>query len=337
MSIRNPVGTTKPWSRSTPSLQRIRSRCSGQRWKASKKKYRRRRGSRKFWNGAGDRGQWRQPPLGGCPHCPSRIRPMKDSIGRTIGVLHVPALPGSPRNQLAFPAIVDWVLKDADALSRGGVDAFILENFGDAPFYPHRVPPHTVAFMTAIGREIRQSFNQPLGINVLRNDAESAIAVASAVPAEFIRVNIHTGARVTDQGLIEGTAHETLRYRKLLNSNIRIFTDVDVKHSAPVATRRLQDEVEEIISRGGADAVIVTGAGTGKETAFEDLRMAKEAAGSATVFAGSGVNIENVEAVFRVADGVIVGTALKHDGITTNPVDVDRVRALMELVRKLEF
>ena len=262
---------------------------------------------------------------------------MKNSIGRIIGVLHVPALPGSPRNQLTFDNIVDWVLKDADALARGGVDAFMLENFGDAPFYPHRVPPHTVAFMTAIGGEVKRSFNQPLGFNVLRNDAESAIAVASAVSAEFIRVNIHTGARVTDQGLIEGTAHETLRYRRLLSSNVRILADVDVKHSAPVATRRLQDEVEEIISRGGADAVIVTGTATGKETAFEDLRIAKEAARSAPVFAGSGVCVENVGAVLKIADGVIVGTALKHDGITTNPVDVHRVRPLVELVRKLEF
>src|SRR5215831_5167973 len=262
---------------------------------------------------------------------------MKNSIGRIIGVLHVPALPGSPRNQLTFDNIVDWVLKDADALARGGIDAFILENFGDAPFYPHRVPPHTVAFMTAIGGEVKRSFNQPLGINVLRNDAESAIAVASAVSAEFIRVNIHTGARVTDQGLIEGTAHETLRYRRLLSSDVRILADVDVKHSAPVAPRRLQDEVEEIISRGGADAVIVTGTATGKETAFEDLRIAKEAAGSAPVFAGSGVNIENVAAVLKIADGVIVGTALKHEGITTNRVDVNCVRALVELARKPEF
>jgi uncharacterized protein len=262
---------------------------------------------------------------------------MTNSIGRIIGVLHVPALPGSPRNQLAFDTIIDWVLKDAGALAGGGVDAFILENFGDAPFYPHRVPPHTVAFMTAIGREVRRSFNQPLGINVLRNDAEGAIAVASAVSAEFIRVNIHAGARVTDQGLIEGTAHETLRYRKLLSSDAKIFADVDVKHSAPVARRRLQDEVEEIISRGGADAVIVTGTATGKETTFEDLRLAKEAAMSAPVFAGSGVNIENVAAVLKIADGVIVGTALKHDGITTNAVDVYHVRALMEVVRKQEF
>src|SRR5262245_22264078 len=136
---------------------------------------------------------------------------MKNSIGRIIGMLHVPALPGSPQSRLKFSAILTWVLKDADALAAGAVDALLLENFGDVPFYPRRVPPHTVAFMTAIARELKRTFELPLGINVLRNDAESAIAIASAVPADFIRVNIHTGARVTDQGIIEGTAHETLR------------------------------------------------------------------------------------------------------------------------------
>src|SRR5688572_2724409 len=204
-------------------------------------------------------------------------------------MLHVPALPGSPQNSFDLDAIIEWVLKDARALASGGIDGLIVENFGDIPFYPHRVPAHTVAFMTAIGREVRREVSLPLGINILRNDAESAIAVAAAVSAQFIRVNIHTGARLTDQGLIEGTAHETLRYRRLLGSEVKIFADVDVKHSAPVATRPLQVEVEELVSRGGADAVIVTGAATGKTTALDDLKTVKKAAGNARVFAGSGV------------------------------------------------
>jgi membrane complex biogenesis BtpA family protein len=257
---------------------------------------------------------------------------MKNPIGRIIGVLHVPALPGSPRNELDFRAVIDWVLRDADALAGGGVEVLLLENFGDAPFYPARVPAHTVAFMTAIGREVRRAFNLPLGINVLRNDAESALAVASAASAEFIRVNIHTGARVTDQGLIQGTAHETLRYRKLLGCDVKIYADTDVKHSAPLAARPLADDVEEVISRGCADAVIVTGSGTGKETALEDLRIAKQAAGPTPVFAGSGVHARNVAAVLEIADGAIVGTAFKRDGITTNPVDRERVTALTKLI-----
>jgi membrane complex biogenesis BtpA family protein len=209
------------------------------------------------------------------------------------------------------------------------VDTLLLENFGDVPFYPVHVPPHTVAFMTAIAREVRQRFKLPLGIAILRNDAESALAVASAAGAQFIRVNIHTGTRSTDQGLIQGKAHETLRYRKLLGSDVQIFADVDVKHSAPLAVRPIEDEVEEIVSRGCADAVIVTGTGTGKETSLEDLKRAKQAAGAFPVFAGSGVNPSNVAAVMKFADGAIVGTFFKRDGITRNEVDADRVRVLI--------
>ena len=253
-----------------------------------------------------------------------------------VGMLHVPALPGSPQNTLEFKAIVDWVLKDAEALAGAGLDAWILENFGDAPFYPRRVPAHTVAFMTAIGCEVRRRFDLPLGINVLRNDAESALAVASAVGAEFIRVNIHTGARLTDQGLIEGNAHESLRYRELLGGGVKIFADVDVKHSAPVAPRELKDEVEETVSRGCADAIIVTGAATGKRTALEDLKKAKEASGAAPVFAGSGVDESNLADVLQLADGLIVGTAFKHEGVTANAVDVGRVRSFMAAVRRLD-
>jgi len=259
---------------------------------------------------------------------------MKDFVGPIIGVLHIPPLPGSPKNELTFNSIIDFVLKDAEAMNAGGIDALILENFGDAPFYPGRVPAHTVAFMTALGREVKRSFDLPLGFNVLRNDAASAIAVATAVGAEFIRVNIHTGARITDQGLIEGAAYETLRYRKQLGSGVRIFADVDVKHSAAITIRPLEEEVGEVVGRACADAVIVSGLSTGRKTDPEDLRKAKEAAGAVPVYAGSGVDAETVAGVLAIADGAIVGTALKKDGITINPVDPERVLALMRRVKQ---
>jgi len=260
------------------------------------------------------------------------------AIKPVIGMLHVPALPGSPRNTLALNAIVDWVLKDAEALADGGIDGMILENFGDVPFYPGQVPPHTVAFLTALGREVRRlgrlgrPFDRPLGINVLRNDAAGAMAIAAAAGAEFIRVNIHTGARVTDQGVIEGMAHETLRYRKLLGCDVKIFADVDVKHSAPLARRDLAVEVEEALLRGCADAIVVTGAATGRQTAVEDLKIAKAAAGDAPVIAGSGVDVANLATVLEVADALIVGTSFKQDSVATNAVDAERVRTFMRAV-----
>ncbi len=252
-----------------------------------------------------------------------------------IGMLHAPALPGSPRNQLGFDRIVAWVLADAKVLLDAGLDALLLENFGDVPFYPGAVPPHTIAFMTSLAREVRSGFDLPLGINVLRNDAMASLAVAAATGAEFIRVNIHTGARLTDQGVIQGTAHETIRYRQTLGPGIRIFADVDVKHSSPLAPRSLENEVEETLSRGGADGVIVTGSATGKAAPLEDVRTAKRAAGTAPVIVGSGVDIKSLGAVFNVADGVIVGTAFKQDGITIHPIDPARVHPFMEAVRRI--
>src|SRR5262245_49317917 len=193
-----------------------------------------------------------------------------------IGMLHIPALPGSPQNTLDLDAIAEQVLSDAEALDVGGIDGLIIENFGDVPFYPDRVPPHTVAFMTRLALEVRRRFDLPLGVNVLRNDGRAAIAVAAAAGARFIRVNVYSGARLTDQGVIQGAAHEILRYRKLLGCDVKVFADVDVKHSAPLAVRKLEEDVADIVSRGCADAVIVTGSATGSPTSVEDLRVARQ-------------------------------------------------------------
>jgi membrane complex biogenesis BtpA family protein len=259
----------------------------------------------------------------------------KTGTNPIIGMLHIPALPGSPRNTLDFAAITDWVLRDTDSFAAGGVDGLILENFGDAPFYPRRVPPHTIAFMTVLAHEVRRRVDLPLGVNVLRNDSASALAIAASGGAQFIRVNIHTGARLTDQGVIEGTAHRLLRQRKSLGCDVKIFADVDVKHSAPLAFRDFSDEVEETLFRGGADAVIVTGSATGRETATEDLKRARAAARGRPVLAGSGVDEMNVAATLEAADGVIVGTAFKRDSVPANPVDGKRVRAFMRAARSV--
>jgi uncharacterized protein len=251
-----------------------------------------------------------------------------------IGMIHLPALPGSPDHTLTLSAIRDAVLRDAEALQSGGVDGFIVENFGDVPFYPEKVPPHTVACMTMLAGEIRKAFPKtPLGINVLRNDALSALAIAAAVDAAFIRVNIYTGARVADQGVIEGKAHEIMRYRKLLGSAVQVFADVAVKHSVALSEVDLADEVRDTVLRGRADAVIVSGSGTGEETQLEDVKTVKSAAKDAPVLAGSGASPSNVKAILRHADGLIVGTALKKNGVTTAPVDKSRVREFMKAVK----
>jgi len=246
-----------------------------------------------------------------------------------IGMIHLLALPGGPRFGGSIDAVMERALADAEALAQGGVHGLMLENFGDVPFFPAAVPPHVVACMTAIACEVRKRVSLPLGINVLRNDGRAALAVATACGAQFIRVNVLCGSRVADQGLIHGIAHDLLRDRMNLGADVKIFADVDVKHSASLAPRSLSDEVSDTLHRGLADALIVSGTGTGRPTNPEHLRAVKLAAGGAPVFIGSGVNADNIPAYRADADGFIVGTAFKRDGDPANPVEVDRVKALV--------
>ncbi|WP_276299807.1 BtpA/SgcQ family protein [Halorussus lipolyticus] len=259
---------------------------------------------------------------------------LADAEKPLVGMVHLPALPGAPEFSGDFEGVRQAALRDARRLEAGGVDALMLENFGDAPFYPDDVPKHVVASMTRVAAEIAEEVDLPIGINVLRNDAEAALSVASAVGAEFVRVNVHVGARVTDQGIVEGKAHETVRLREQLNAEAAIFADLDVKHSAPLADRPLDAEaVAEPIERGLAEGVVVSGAGTGHEVPADHLAAVAEArdeAGlDAPVFIGSGVTPENAADLLEVADGAIVGTALKEGGETTNPVSVERVEELV--------
>lgn len=249
-------------------------------------------------------------------------------------MLHLPALPGSPRFDGDHSSICELLLRDADALSAGGVHGLMMENFGDVPFHPARVPVHVATHMTALAYEVRRRFDLPLGINVLRNDGRSALAVAHAVGAEFIRVNVLCGARVTDQGVIEGIAHDLLRDRAALRAtDIRIFADVDVKHSAPLAERPISDEVDDTIERGLTDALVVSGAGTGKPTDIAKVKAVKAAARETPVFIGSGITAETVLSFESHADGFIVGSAFKRDGAATNAVDVNRVKSLVNRLR----
>jgi hypothetical protein len=257
-----------------------------------------------------------------------------DETPGIIGMVHLPPLPGAPQFAGDRTAIRDRALADAEALSAGGVDAIMIENFGDAPFYPDEVPVHTVAAMSALVRDVAVAVDVPVGVNVLRNDGRAAVSVAAAAGASFVRVNVHTGVRAADQGLLEGRAHETTRLRDRIDADVAILADHDVKHSAPLAEREWGAEVAESVERGLSDGVIVSGSGTGEETNLETVRQVvdrrDELGGSTPVLIGSGVTADTVAEYLAVADGVIVGTALKRGGETTAPVDEDRVNRLVD-------
>ena len=250
-----------------------------------------------------------------------------------IGVVHLLPLPTSPRWGGDLKTVIDRAEQEATALAAGGVDGIIVENFFDAPFAKDQVDPAIVSAMTLIIDRIMNLVMLPVGINVLRNDAKSSMAIASIVNAQFIRVNVLTGIMATDQGLIEGQAHKILRYRRELGSDVAIFADVLVKHARPLGTPQLGVAVKDTIERGLADAIILSGYTTGNPPTQEDLAIASSVAGDTPLFIGSGANLDNIGELMQYADGVIVASSLKRKGKITQPIDPIKVSQFVENIR----
>jgi uncharacterized protein len=251
-----------------------------------------------------------------------------------IGVVHLLPLPTSARWGGSLSAIIDRAEQEAVALASGGVSSIIVENFFDAPFPKSRVDPAVVSAMTTIVSRLRELVSMPIGINVLRNDSLSAMAIASCTGAAFIRVNVLSGVMATDQGVIEGCAHELLRYRRELGSSVKIVADVLVKHAQPLSSSDITTAVQETIDRGLADAVILSGIATGSPPSIDDLKQAKEAAGSTPLIIGSGADFGNISSLMEFADGVIVSSSLKRQGKIENSIDPIRVSQFVEAMRQ---
>jgi hypothetical protein len=245
-------------------------------------------------------------------------------------MVHLPALPGSPRSELHMSAIIDRAAHEAKTLAAAGFDAVIVENFGDAPFSAERVAPETVAAMSIVVDHVVRAVRVPVGVNVLRNDAIAALAIAATAGALFIRVNVLCGTYATDQGLITGRADELLRLRARLATQVKIAADVHVKHAQPISQPDIALAAEETAYRGGADALIVSGSGTGQSTDLDDVRRVKTAVRDLPVWIGSGVTVGTVHDCLALADGVIVGTALKGGGKTMADLDSKRLAAFVK-------
>lgn len=248
-----------------------------------------------------------------------------------LGVVHLRPLPGSPRSTAAMDEIIKAALADAKAYQQGGADAVIIENFGDIPFTKDRVPAETCAAMAVAGQAVREAIKLPVGFNVLRNDPLTALGLCSACGGDFIRVNVHSGAMITDQGVIEGNAFATLRKRKELGlDRVKVFADVHVKHATTLGDLSLEDAARDTLDRALADGLIVSGVGTGHPTAIADLHAVRKTCPQAPLLLGSGVTIENVGNYLGLASGFIVGSSLKRGGKIGHPVDSRRVAKLVQ-------
>ena len=252
-----------------------------------------------------------------------------------IGVVHLLPLPGSPRWGGSMRAVIDRAEEEANILEQGGVNGIIVENFGDVPFHTGRLDPETISGMTvAVGR-VMETVSVPVGINMLRNDALSALGIAAVTGAKFIRVNVHYGVMAAEEGLIEGEAFQTMRRRQALNADVKVLADVLVKHAVPLGPVDLGLIARETAQRGLADGLIVSGPATGEETASSDVSVVRRAVPDSLVLVGSGVTEENISRVIEHSDGAIIGTSLKEGGIVTNRVDPERVRRMSEIFRSL--
>lgn len=250
-----------------------------------------------------------------------------------VAMVHLPALPGSPLQSQPMGTVIDGALRDAEEIQRAGFDAVMIENFGDSPFVSSSLEPAVIASLAIIVARVRDTIDVPIGVNALRNDARSALGIAVAAGADFIRVNVHIGVAATDQGFIEGRAPETLNDRRRLGADVSILADVHVKHAIPINQTNIALAAEETAYRGHADALIVSGSGTGRPTSLEELQEVKNAVPDRPILVGSGATSETISSILAIADGAIVGTSIKEHGRTLAQVDPQRAVAFIQAAR----
>ena len=253
-----------------------------------------------------------------------------------IGVIHVGALPGTPRSSQTVSEIITSARNEARLYREGGVDGVIIENMHDVPYLRAEVGPEIVAAMTAVATEVKAECELPVGVQLLAGANIEAMAVAHAAGLDFIRAEGYAYAHVADEGLIQASAAKLLRYRKMIGATrVQVWADVKKKHAAHAITADVSlGETAETVEFMGADCVIITGSATGKPPALADVHEAKSHC-HLPVFLGSGITEHNIGEFYGDADGFIVGSAFKFDGLWSNTIDPARLLSFMGAIQRL--
>lgn len=254
-----------------------------------------------------------------------------------IGMVHVPALPGTPYHTGTVAQIMQTVAEEARVLADAGCDALLIENMHDRPYVMRTVGPEIIAGMTAAGIAVRQAADLPLGVQILAGANCAALAVAQACDASFIRAEGFAFAHVADEGLMDAAdAGRLLRYRKQIGADdVAILADVKKKHASHAITADVSlAEAARATEFFGADGIVITGVATGHPADPEDVRAAKEAVGI-PIAIGSGLTPDNLERYWPHADAFIIGSYIKRDGLWSNPIDPARLKQFMDAVRRL--
>lgn len=252
-----------------------------------------------------------------------------------IGVIHVGALPGTPRGSKSVLELARQAKEEARVYRECGVDGVIIENMHDVPYLKGEVGPEIVAAMTAIGSEVKAECALPVGIQILAGANIEAMAVAHAAGLDFIRAEGYAYAHVADEGIIEASAAKLLRYRKMIGAErVQVWADVKKKHSAHAITADVSlGQTAETIEFMGADCVIVTGSVTGEAPQVADVKQAKTHC-HLPICLGSGISESNIDKFYNEADGFIIGTYFKVDGLWSNTVDPARVSQFISKLRR---
>mmetsp|Transcript_43877 Transcript_43877/g.73124 ORF Transcript_43877/g.73124 Transcript_43877/m.73124 type:complete len:275 (+) Transcript_43877:62-886(+) len=254
-----------------------------------------------------------------------------------IAMIHVDALPGTPKNRKSVKEIVELAVEEASVYRNAGVDAVMIENMHDIPYLKSEIGPEIVSSMSVIGLEVKKVLGQiPCGIQILAGANNAALAVAQSAGLQFIRAEGFVFAHVADEGIFESCAGNLLRYRRQIGAeNVLVFADIKKKHSSHAITADVDiGETAKAAEYFLADGVIVTGVSTGSATDIEDVTRTKGAV-SLPVLVGSGVSSKNVQQYVAGCDGVIVGSDFKHDGSWNNGVDPVRTFSFMDNIRRI--
>ncbi len=249
-----------------------------------------------------------------------------------IGMVHLRPLPGSPRFDGDLKEIYAQAEWEAHTLAQAGVDGLIVENLGDEPYLIGEPTPVQFALMSAITRQVRQNVTIPVGVNVQFNAWQAELAIAHACQADFIRVEVFVDTVVSAQGIVHPCSAQITRYRKELNASIALFADIQTKYTTNIVPQPLAQSAVDA-RNAGADALIVTGAATGAATPLDAVAEVKSAV-NLPVLVGSGTNIQNVGQVLSIADGAIVGSALKEGRNAENRISSVETQAFMAAAQK---
>lgn len=251
-----------------------------------------------------------------------------------VAMVHFPPTPGSPLFDAegGIEQIMDSVLRDARALSENGVRTVMFCNEGDRPYQQNVGYATPVTMASVVARVVDELGIKRFGVDVLW-DPKAALALAKATGASFLR-EVFTGLYAGDTGFWATDCGEALRYRKLIDAeDVALLFNINAEFASSLDSRQVAAIAKSVRFSSLADVLCVSGAMTGMETPVDTLRKVKEAVGDETpVFANTGVNRDNVKEILSVADGVVIGTHLKVDGNTWNPVDPERVRRFMDTV-----